>query len=106
MYICVAIPICLVLERHAVLLAAAFACEKTGNSIAAKIAIIAITTNSSIRVNAFDFINNSLTDTRQSPARSAGILADMTRSCVLAVLAISVPSYAQQPRIGLKPPKL
>src|SRR5436305_1149645 len=45
-------PICLVLLRQEVLRAASLACAKTGNRIAARIAMIAITTSSSIRVNA------------------------------------------------------
>ena len=49
-------PIWLPLLRQAVFLAAAFACAKTGNRIAARIAMIAITTRSSISVNAVRFM--------------------------------------------------
>src|SRR5947209_5650484 len=45
-------PSCLVLLRHDVFRAASRACANTGKRIAARIAIIAITTSSSIRVNA------------------------------------------------------
>src|SRR5207248_10350988 len=44
-------PICLVLERQDVVRAFSRAWAKTGKRIAARIAIIAITTNSSIKVN-------------------------------------------------------
>src|ERR1019366_3799131 len=44
--------ICLVLLRHAAPLACSLACANTGNRMAAKIAMIAMTTKSSIRVNA------------------------------------------------------
>jgi len=43
---------CFTLLRQAVCLAAAFAWAKTGNKIAAKIAMIAMTTSNSINVNA------------------------------------------------------
>jgi hypothetical protein len=39
-------------ERHAVFLAVAFAWAKTGNKIAASMAMIAMTTKSSMSVNA------------------------------------------------------
>jgi hypothetical protein len=47
-----AVSICFQLFRHIVFFAAAFAWEKTGNRIAARIAMIAITTSNSIRVKA------------------------------------------------------
>jgi hypothetical protein len=50
-YIAVPIPICRRLFRQAVCLAFAFALAKAGNSMAARIAMIAITTNNSINVN-------------------------------------------------------
>src|SRR5579863_7753208 len=43
-------PIWFPLERHAVFLAAALACANTGNRMAARIAMIAMTTRSSISV--------------------------------------------------------
>jgi hypothetical protein len=49
----VAVPICLRLLRHEVDLADSFAWAKTGKRIAARMAMIAMTTSSSIRVNAF-----------------------------------------------------
>ena len=45
--------ICLLLEMEDVFFAASFACAKTGKRIAARIAMIAITTKSSMSVNAF-----------------------------------------------------
>src|SRR5262249_1478662 len=45
-------PICFKLFLHCVLRAASLACCTAGNSSAIKIAMIAITTNSSIKVNA------------------------------------------------------
>src|SRR2546422_570265 len=48
----IAVPICLALERHAVWRALSRACAKTGKRIAARMAIIAITTRSSISVKA------------------------------------------------------
>src|SRR5437588_10047115 len=52
MYSSVAMPSCRMFERQAVLLAASLAWAKTGKRIAAKIAMIAMTTRSSIRVKA------------------------------------------------------
>jgi hypothetical protein len=49
-YIAKAIPICFALDRHTAFLACSLALENTGNRIAAKMAIIAITTSSSINV--------------------------------------------------------
>jgi hypothetical protein len=46
------VPICFICARAFVCLAASFAWEKTGKRIAAKIAMIAITTSSSISVKA------------------------------------------------------
>src|SRR6185437_6280091 len=43
-------PICLLLERHDAARAFSRACAKTGKRMAAKIAIMAMTTSSSIRV--------------------------------------------------------
>src|SRR5581483_3868691 len=63
-------PICLVLERQFVRLAASFARLKTGNSTAARIAMIAMTTKSSIRVNAllrFEFIFSLLVSKNAAP---------------------------------------
>src|SRR5207244_4195401 len=51
-YIAIPSPNCLTLERQDAARAFSRACAKTGNRMAAKIAIIAITTRSSIRVNA------------------------------------------------------
>src|SRR5881409_2386194 len=48
-------PICLQLERHDAARALSRAWAKTGKRIAAKMAIMAITTRSSIRVNALRF---------------------------------------------------
>jgi hypothetical protein len=48
--------ICLVLLKQDVAFAAAFAWAKTGNRMAARIAIIAITTKSSIRVKPLRFV--------------------------------------------------
>ena len=45
-------PICFILDMHAVALAVFFACENTGNTIAARIAMIEMTTKSSISVKA------------------------------------------------------
>src|SRR5437588_1847605 len=50
MYCISAIPTCRVFERHGVLRACARARAKTGNRIAARMAMIAITTSNSIRV--------------------------------------------------------
>ena len=47
---------CLTLERDEVFFAATFAWAKTGKRMAARIAMIAMTTYSSIRVNALVFI--------------------------------------------------
>jgi len=49
----VAVPSCLTFDRDCVFFAAVFAWAKTGKRIAARIAMIAITTNNSISVNAF-----------------------------------------------------
>src|SRR5437588_10599425 len=43
-------PVCLRLDRHEVCRAFSLACAKTGKRIAARIAMIAITTSSSMRV--------------------------------------------------------
>jgi hypothetical protein len=51
-YIAIPNPICFKLERHDDRRAFSLALEKTGNKIAARIAMIAITTKSSIRVKA------------------------------------------------------
>src|SRR3954463_9468158 len=51
-YIVKARPICLLLLTHAMSLAFSLARDRAGSSIAARIAIIAITTSSSIRVKA------------------------------------------------------
>lgn len=53
MYIMSAMTICLLLETQVVFFAASFARANTGNRIAARMAIIAMTTRSSIRVNPF-----------------------------------------------------
>src|SRR5687767_3931063 len=45
-------PICLALERQEICRAFSRACAKTGNRMAARIAMIAMTTRSSIRVKA------------------------------------------------------
>src|SRR5438067_2088826 len=50
MYIATAMPICLLLDRQVVARAFSRAWAKTGNRIAARMAIIAITTRSSINV--------------------------------------------------------
>ncbi len=50
-YIIVANPHCRMFEEHDDVWARAFALESAGNSIAARIAIMAITTNNSISVN-------------------------------------------------------
>lgn len=42
-------------DKHVVFLAASLACANTGKSMAAKIAMIAMTTSNSIRVKAFWF---------------------------------------------------
>ena len=47
------VTICLMLERSEMARAFERACANTGNRIAARIAIIAMTTRSSISVNAF-----------------------------------------------------
>src|SRR5881396_3644962 len=52
MYIATERPICLLLERQVVARAFSRACAKTGKRIAARIAIIAMTTSNSISVNA------------------------------------------------------
>src|SRR2546423_6157656 len=52
MYMRTAMLACLKLLRQLVLRAISLACAKTGNKIAARIAIIAITTSNSMRVNA------------------------------------------------------
>ena len=52
MYIWTARPSCFSFDMHDVACAAALARVNTGNNIAAKIAIIAITTSSSINVKA------------------------------------------------------
>jgi hypothetical protein len=52
MYMVSAIPSWRMLERHVACRAFSRACEKTGNSIAARMAIMAITTRSSMRVKA------------------------------------------------------
>jgi len=49
-YITVARPTCFMFIKQVVFFADSLACAKTGNRIAAKIAMIAITTRSSIRV--------------------------------------------------------
>ena len=51
-YITKAVASCLDCASAFVLIALSLACAKTGNRIAAKIAMIAITTRSSMRVNA------------------------------------------------------
>jgi hypothetical protein len=56
-YIINAVPICLRLDRQAVFLAFSLARLKTGKRIAARIAMIAMTTNNSINVNPFLFSN-------------------------------------------------
>ncbi len=43
---------CLVLDRHRVAFARSFAAASAGNNMAARMAMMAITTSSSIRVNA------------------------------------------------------
>jgi hypothetical protein len=48
----VAMPVWRQLCPHCVLFAAVLACAKTGNKIAAKIAMIAMTTSNSMSVNA------------------------------------------------------
>src|SRR5918911_1683292 len=57
MYMFMASPICRVLDRQAVWRAFSRAWEKTGNRIAARIAIMAMTTSSSIRVKAWGFVS-------------------------------------------------
>src|ERR1035437_2543492 len=52
LYISTANPICRVFERHAVRLADSVAAANTGKRIAARMAMIAMTTKSSIRVKA------------------------------------------------------
>src|ERR1039457_5084038 len=52
----IAMGICLQLDMQVACCALARARENTGNRIAARMAMIAITTSSSIRVNAFRFI--------------------------------------------------
>src|SRR5579859_3668586 len=52
MYIRTARPICLVLERQEIARAFSRACAKTGNRIAARMAIMAMTTSSSMSVKA------------------------------------------------------
>src|SRR5438552_2209810 len=51
MYICTARPICLLFERQVASRAFSRACANTGNRIAARMAIMAITTSNSMRVN-------------------------------------------------------
>src|SRR5689334_22947724 len=46
------VPICFMLERQVVIRAFSRACAKTGKRIAARMAMMAITTSSSIKVNA------------------------------------------------------
>src|SRR5262245_48619965 len=49
----IAVPICFWFERQAACRALLRACAKTGNKMAARIAMMAMTTSSSINVNAF-----------------------------------------------------
>src|ERR1051325_3308356 len=86
MYCIRAMPDCLVFERHCVLRACARAWAKTGNRIAARTAIIAMTTSNSIRVKPrtnlyivcipFLRIKSAFDTDRQKPCRSA---ADLKR---------------------------
>lgn len=57
MYIIAANPICFKLLKQLALRAFSLARAKTGNRIAANIAILAMTTKSSINVNALDLLN-------------------------------------------------
>ena len=66
----IASPNCFWLEIETVFLAASLACANTGNKIAARIAMMAITTKSSINVNAFFLTINLETQgaLRESPS--------------------------------------
>src|SRR5216683_356988 len=69
MYIWVAVPKCRRLERQAVERAFSRACANTGNRIAARMAMMAITTSSSMRVKPerrFRSMNNLPPDTWQA----------------------------------------
>ncbi|KXK17342.1 MAG: hypothetical protein UZ18_ATM001001130 [Armatimonadetes bacterium OLB18] len=58
-YIDIARPICFMLERQVVCFADSFAAANTGNRIAARIAMMAITTSNSMSVKAlFRFMNS------------------------------------------------
>ena len=65
-YITCAVPSCLRLLKLEADLAACLAWAKTGKRMAARIAMIAITTNNSMRVNAF-FMMNALKDFPSEP---------------------------------------
>jgi hypothetical protein len=63
-------PICLALLKDAVLFAAALAWANTGNKIAARIAIIAITTSSSMRVKALDLCDMGILEGAEGSYRT------------------------------------
>ena len=66
------VPICFRLDREAMLLALALAWAKTGKRMAARIAMMAITTRSSIRVNALRACLKVMT-VRSVANRSGGV---------------------------------
>src|SRR5688572_22737860 len=81
-YIIAAVPICFMWLRHALIRAFSRAWAKTGNRIAARIAMMAITTRSSIKVNALRFIGNANVFDESPAARVkfVGSLSEMRQS--------------------------
>src|SRR2546429_9911086 len=77
MYIIQPVPSCFILLWHIAWRAFSRACAKTGNRIEARIAIMAMTTSSSIRVKAFAFLITDLLRMMQNrepfgPSREGG----------------------------------
>src|SRR5712691_9450725 len=113
MYIMIAVPICLQLERQAVWRALSRAWAKTGKRIAAKIAMIAITMRSSMRVNAHCLALFFIMDLLSLPD-DFGATTSFSSFCCLLGLAMSgiqprqpahqllVPRHPPQPHLQVR----
>src|SRR5207248_8306485 len=77
----IASPICFMLDTHVAWRALSRAWAKTGNKIAARMAMIAITTSSSMSVNARDFTLFSITASSFSQRRPHAWEADAYGGC-------------------------